>query len=138
MKTRLLPLLVVALYIGAPAASAQEASPPATAATQPPQPRLALYTGIQIAGTAQMNPDGTVTPTSYLTVRNVAPGSPADSAGVEVGDIIIEINGQDTRTPSAVALRPGAPNTYRLRRGEMEFEVVITTRTRPGAPPPQR
>ena len=95
-----------------------------------PQPR-ALYTGLEFSVSAQRNANGTVA-LSYPTVRHVVPGSPADSAGVGVGDVIVEINGQDPRA-QAVALRAAAPNTYRLRRGDEEREVVITTIAPPAA-----
>lgn len=101
------------------------------AAAHPP----ALYTGIELSVSAQREANGSVR-LSHPTVRNVIPGSPADSAGVAVGDVIVEINGRDTRTERS-SLRPAAPNTFRLRRGDEEFEVVITTMPRPTARQPR-
>lgn len=67
-----------------------------------------------------------------LSVVEVAPGSPAQKAGVQVGDIITHINGeavQDGRlTMHRIAmLKPGENISISLRRGQqsLELEAVV-------------
>lgn len=74
---------------------------------------------------------------SYLRAGLVIPGSPADSAGVEAGDTIVEINGEDTRTYSPAHPIPivnvdiGQVFVMRIRRNGVDREIVVTAVPRP-------
>jgi serine protease Do len=61
-------------------------------------------------------------------VSDVAPGSPADKAGVERGDVIVEYNGQEIKSgselPSLIAAtRPGTKVQLRIVRDKKEMTV---------------
>lgn len=66
-------------------------------------------------------------------VRLVIPGSPAEEAGVEPGDLLLMIDG---RSAAEVGLeeiretlrRPGERHAFLLQRGESTLEVALTTR----------
>jgi hypothetical protein len=64
--------------------------------------------------------------TVYPVVRMVAPGSPAEQAGLMVGDVFLSSNGVDGRvTPLMPGHRPGAEYTFRVRRGNEEREIHL-------------
>jgi S1-C subfamily serine protease len=65
-----------------------------------------------------------------VTVGGVAPGGPADQAGLRPGDVIIELAGR--KTPGLRALRQvlakcaiGQKVTVKVRRGEQQIEVEL-------------
>lgn len=64
------------------------------------------------------------------TVEHVIPDSPADKAGLEVGDIILEVNGQEASNAEALEMLltshwPRGENEMRLvvRRGSKEIDI---------------
>ncbi|MFP4512584.1 MAG: S1C family serine protease [Acidimicrobiales bacterium] len=66
-------------------------------------------------------------------VQEVTPGTPADDAGIEVGDLIVSIDGQPIRgvrdlRASILALEPGTPVTVTVVRddSDIDLEVVLT------------
>lgn len=148
MRTAL-PLLLAALLApaGAGSAAAQTQIKPqisaAAAAAVAPSPaparqvgRARAYTGLEIAGSASVGSDGVVVP-AYPTIRAVHAASPGQQAGVDAGDVIIEVNGQDSREQGALWWQPGVRYTLRLRSGDQEREVVMIPappRERPAAP----
>lgn len=72
-----------------------------------------------------------------LLVVNVAPGSPADQAGILLGDILIALNGVPMRDPADVfgtlSDRVGQPVEAQLVRGGTATTATITVGERPSA-----
>jgi hypothetical protein len=71
----------------------------------------------------------------HAQVVSIAPGSPAEAAGLMVGDVILTANGVDTRTARLMPDRtPGARYAFHIRRGaeEMDLNLVL------GPPAPAR
>jgi membrane-associated protease RseP (regulator of RpoE activity) len=68
--------------------------------------------------------------TDWPRVAAVAPGGPAERAGIEVGDSLVAVNGlsilaaEGTRQFNTV--RDGDPVTLTLRRGGRELDVLLT------------
>jgi S1-C subfamily serine protease len=72
-----------------------------------------------------------------LLVAAVTSGSPADAAGIFVGDILLEFDGHALESPEnlfdlLIGDRVGRPVTMRLLRGTMAQDVSITVGKRPG------
>jgi putative serine protease PepD len=75
-------------------------------------------------------------------VGNVNSGSPADDAGVEEGDIVLEVDGKPVTAPpdisSAIADKnPGDRITMRVRRNGQERTLDVTLGNRPATIPNQ-
>lgn len=71
-------------------------------------------------------------------IEAMVPGSPADTAGIQIGDRVSRVNGHDisTRTElfDAVAKSNGQPLTLEIKRGEQIKTLTVTPTT---APEPQ-
>jgi S1-C subfamily serine protease len=72
-----------------------------------------------------------------LLVAAVTPASPADAAGILVGDVLLEFDGQALESPEnlfdlLIGPRVGRPATVRLLRGNTAQDVTITVGERPG------
>jgi regulator of sigma E protease len=69
-------------------------------------------------------------------VEAMVPGSPADNAGVRIGDRISRVNGQDIATRSelfdAVAKSKGQALTLEVKRGEQVKTLTVTPTIAPG------
>ena len=66
-----------------------------------------------------------------VLVGGVAPGSPADRAGIKTGDVITALNGQPTNDPNELRNRiastdPGTQVTLTLQRNGKELQVKAT------------
>lgn len=89
---------------------------------------------------AQQKPDaGAASPDAGVLVVAVQPGSPAEKAGVQRGDIILEANG--TAVNDAGALRQalggrsaGDVLTLKVRHGDAQKSLSVTVGTRDGRP----
>jgi S1-C subfamily serine protease len=72
---------------------------------------------------------------TYWTVRGVVAGSSAERAGIRRGDVILAVNGVDSREPTAwkplLDARPGTEFTLRLHRGGEEFDLTSRIDPRP-------
>ena len=63
---------------------------------------------------------------SLPSVNSVAPGSPADLAGIAVGDELVTVNGQSVRDVIQYRLLVDEPTVELVvRRGGLEFDVGI-------------
>ena len=69
-------------------------------------------------------------------IEAMVPGSPADTAGIQIGDRVSRINGQDISTRSelfdAVSKSKGQPLTLEIKRGEQVKTLTVTPTTAPG------
>lgn len=82
-----------------------------------PGPRVRAYLGV----TMEEKEGG-------IVVTLVQPGSPAEDAGVQPGDVVLKVDGRPVQTPRDVsarvmAKRPGDSLKLTLRRGEGEVEL---------------
>ena len=76
-----------------------------------------------------------------VRVREVTPGGPADMAGLQAGDVILNVNGTEVNEPdtlAALALQSRAAGnfTFQLRRGTAVLEASVVARSRPSASAP--
>lgn len=112
---------------------------PCLAQTVPrPRPQLPAgsdaarpYAGFAIAFRAFYDSDGRLTVESPLVIDRVEKGSPADSAGLRVGDVLESINGVRVALGNKVPpLVIGVRATIRVRRGpeSLEFHLAPTKR----------
>jgi len=69
-------------------------------------------------------------------IEAMVPGSPADTAGIQIGDRVSRVNGQDisTRTElfDAVAKSKGQALTLEIKRGEQTKTLTVTPTIPPG------
>lgn len=86
-------------------------------AVQPLTPALAKQLGV---------PD-----TGGLVVAGVKDGSPAAEAGIQSGDVIVQVNRKPTRTvaefrQALAAQKPGEPTLLQIHRGDASLFVAVT------------
>jgi S1-C subfamily serine protease len=79
-------------------------------------------------------------PVGRVLVAAVVPGSPADRAGVGVGDLVLGVNGKPVTSPgdvdSALAgLRAGDRVKLQIGRGPLTFTLPATLTTQPAGYP---
>jgi hypothetical protein len=79
-------------------------------------------------------------PVGRVLVAAVVPGSPADHAGVGVGDLILGVNGKAVSSPGDVdaavsGLRVGDRVRLQIERGPLTFTVPATLTTQPASYP---
>jgi putative serine protease PepD len=77
---------------------------------------------------------------SGAEIGSVNPGSPADRAGAEVGDIVTEVDGEQVHEPEDIATaiadnKPGDRVTVRVRRNGREQTLDVTLGNRPATAP---
>lgn len=77
------------------------------------------FLGISYRGTPSMSPTGEPRWADFPVVTRIDDGSPAQVAGIQVGDVVVEVNGVDGRVPRLLyAEAIGAKFVIRLRRGD--------------------
>lgn len=76
-----------------------------------------------------------------VRVRGVSANGPADSAGIQLGDIILSINGTLTNHPDVVQAMQQAPSIeitiFNVRRNTVVFEATVIPRTINSNPVPR-
>jgi hypothetical protein len=68
---------------------------------------------------------------SHPVVVGVDAGSPAEGAGFRAGDVLLSVNGRDSREPPTQRLRPGTEVRYRVRRDGRELQLRLVAAQEP-------
>jgi len=74
-----------------------------------------------------------------VVINEVLRSGPADKAGVKLGDVLLEVEGQRVTDPQSVlnvvaALAPGSPAKLKIKRKDQDLELAVTVGRRPKAP----
>lgn len=94
------------------------------------------YMGISLSGTTEVKPGSDELIVLYKDtpiIEAVEPGSPAERAGLESGDVIIAYNGDELKGRSVSLtrlLKPGAKVTVRVRRNGTTKEIPVIVGSR--------
>lgn len=80
-----------------------------------PRPYIGITTGNTLPGAGFFNAPPTVLPQGQIAVTNIAPGSPAEQAGLDVGDILIAMDGDRVEATS-----------FNDRLGEKKIRANVT------------
>ncbi|MBI4563738.1 MAG: trypsin-like peptidase domain-containing protein [Planctomycetes bacterium] len=100
-----------------------------------------LKAGLKVTGTGQaflgVQADITATDIEGVRLAGIQPGTPAELAGLQVGDIIIGMDGRKITTfnelrVAIIAKKVGDPATFRFVRDGKEHEVEVILSERPG------
>ena len=93
------------------------------------------WVGVVITtGIGTMGESGSMVFTEYPTIESIDPGSPAERAGLQAGDILISINAQDFKRnpiPMTSLLVPGQRIVFRYRRNDAARTASLTVGERP-------
>ncbi|HEX6750406.1 MAG TPA: PDZ domain-containing protein [Longimicrobium sp.] len=90
------------------------------------------YHGIRYGARISIGPNGAIGWATNPVVEAVYCGSPADSAGVHQGDVLLTVNGHDAREAGILAAtRPGMTFRLRVRRDARELEFTVVSIPRP-------
>ncbi len=97
------------------------------------------WVGIVITtGFGQTDRAGSMVFADYPVIESIEPGSPAEKAGLQSGDIVISINGQDMRKnpiPPRSMLQPGQKAIFKYRRNAVAMTATIDVKPRPEGNP---
>jgi serine protease Do len=110
------------------------AAAPVTARAQiqsPPKGWLGL---VITTGIIESNRSGRVIFNDYPVIESIDPGSPAEKAGLQVGDVLVSINSQDFKQnpiPFGSLLVPGQKVVVRYRRDNAAKKRTLTVAMRP-------
>jgi S1-C subfamily serine protease len=128
-------LLLVAAGLGAHAAPAA-AQNRATGTMRHARPADRAPFGFGWSIVPRRLPDGRFA-MDYPVIKQVAPGSNAARAGLAVGDVLLSVDGRDTRTsPLFPDQRGGVRYLLRVRRGGEEVELTYVFPAPPAQPAP--
>ncbi len=99
------------------------------------QAKSSGWVGVVITtGVGQSNSSGTLIFNDYPVIESIDPGSPAEKAGLQAGDILIAINSQDLRAnpiPNTSLLVPGNRVLFRYVRDNVTRNTNILVELRP-------
>jgi S1-C subfamily serine protease len=97
------------------------------------------YLGVEVTDeTAQQQQAYGLVPASGALVVSVVPGSPADTAGIKTGDVIVVFNGKTVTSAQGLtndvqALSSGTPVHVTLYRGQQKLTLSATLATAPAS-----
>jgi serine protease Do len=93
------------------------------------------WVGVVITtGIGTMNESGAMLFNDYPTIESIDPGSPAEKAGLQAGDVLISINRQDFKRnpiPMGSLLAPGNRVVFRYMRNDVARTVSMQVVERP-------
>lgn len=102
---------------------------------EPKAPAVKGWVGVVITtGVGQSNDAGALVFNDYPVIESVDPGSPAEKAGLQAGDVLIAINKQDFKRnpiPMGSLLVPGNRVVFRYRRDDLEKSSSMLVAQRP-------
>jgi serine protease Do len=97
------------------------------------------WVGIVITtGVGQADRSGSMVFGEYPVIESIEPGSPAEKAGLQSGDIVISINSQDMRRnpiPPRSMLEPGQKAIFKYRRNDAMMTATVNVTPRPEGNP---
>jgi serine protease Do len=97
------------------------------------------WVGIVITtGVGQADRGGSMVFADYPVIESIEPGSPAEKAGLQSGDIVIAINSQDMRKnpiPPRSMLEPGQKAIFKYRRNDATMTATVDVKPRPEGNP---
>ncbi len=97
------------------------------------------WVGVVItSGIGQTDRTGSMVFNDYPVIESIEPGSPAERAGLQAGDIVMSINSQDLRknpVPPSAMLEPGQKVTFRFKRNDSMKSATILVEPRPEGNP---
>jgi len=128
-------MIVLAAFTGAlfPAIAGAQGTPSARSA---PLAKPTGWLGIHYSAEAKIDETGEglrISYNSYPVIEAIEPGSPAERAGLQVGDTLVAFNGHDfvrRGVPMSRLLRPGEKLSIRLKRNTRRT-VNVTVGQRP-------
>ena len=93
------------------------------------------WVGVVITtGIGTSNASGTMVFNDYPVIESIDPGSPAERAGLQSGDIILSLNSQDLRRnpiPMQSLLVPGQKILFKYKRNDEMRSLSLTVAERP-------
>jgi serine protease Do len=93
------------------------------------------WVGVVITtGIGQSNSAGALVFNEYPVIESIDPGSPAERAGLQAGDVILSINSQDLKKnpiPMQSLLVPGNKILFRYKRNDASRSLTVTVAERP-------
>jgi serine protease Do len=121
---------LAALLAAAPVSARAQVEPP-------PKGWLGL---VITTGIGESNRSGRLIFNDYPVIESIDPGSPAEKAGLQVGDILVSINAQDFKEnpiPLSSLLVPGRKVVFRYRRDNAAKKSTLTVALRPAGTSPR-
>lgn len=101
-------------------------------------PRGWIGFGLSFSGSIRRNDQGKPSDWYFFklpAVKSIQPGSPADGAGLQVGDVLLEIDGfeldSDKGGKRFSRMEPGQTIKWKVRRGDQTFTVETKAVQRP-------
>lgn len=99
------------------------------------------WVGVLITtGLGQPNEAGALIFSDYPVIESIDPGSPAEKAGLQSGDVLISINAQDFKKnpiPMNSLLVPGQKIVFRYRRNDVAKTSTLVVAERPAGTSPR-
>jgi regulator of sigma E protease len=89
---------------------------------------VAAFSMVYIVGVPGVPPDGPV------TIAEVAPGSPAQAAGIQAGDVVVTLNGQPVNVQTfrqETQSHLDQPIQIEVKRGDQTIPTILTPRSNP-------